>query len=121
MNLFLISSTLFISLFAICASDTSFLILHNNDMHARFEQTSRNSGTCKSKRKEHCVGGFARVAHVLRDARAAAENNVGPKVIYLNAGDTSTGTAWYAVHKWKIAVEFLNILMPDAVVKSKDF
>lgn len=114
---FIIISTLLSSLIAIIfANDVSFLIMHNNDMHARFEQTSRNSGTCKIKRKGECVGGFARVAHVLRDARAAADSGVGPKVIYLNAGDTYTGTAWYAVHKWRIVVDFLNVLMPDAMV-----
>lgn len=113
----LILVTLLFNLFAIIlANDVSFLIMHNNDMHARFEQTSRNSGTCKMKKKDQCVGGFARVAHVIRDARAASDEGVGPKVIFLNAGDTYTGTAWYAVHKWRIVVDFLNMLMPDAMV-----
>jgi len=42
-----------------------FIILHNNDMHARFEQTNRNSGVCTQKDsiRDKCYGGFARVAH----------------------------------------------------------
>lgn len=42
------------------------LILHNNDMHARFEQTSQLSGTCTTADREagKCYGGFPRVAHV---------------------------------------------------------
>lgn len=42
------------------------LILHNNDMHARFEQTSQLSGTCTPADREagKCYGGFPRVAHV---------------------------------------------------------
>lgn len=96
--------------------DVDFLILHNNDMHARFEQTSRSSGTCKSVDTD-CVGGFARVAHVVREAREAFENGKGPKAFFLNAGDTYTGTAWFGVHKWKIVVDFLNALMPDVMVR----
>lgn len=42
-----------------------FLILHNNDMHARFEQTSKLSSTCSEgdANKGKCYGGFARVAN----------------------------------------------------------
>ncbi|KAF5296487.1 hypothetical protein FQR65_LT01476 [Abscondita terminalis] len=87
------------------------LILHNNDMHSRFEETSRTSGTCKDK--TNCYGGFARVLHVIREARRAAADGTGPPVLYLNAGDTYTGTAWFSVHKWKIAADFLNLLHPD--------
>lgn len=42
------------------------LILHNNDMHARFEQTSQLSGACTVADREagKCYGGFPRVAYV---------------------------------------------------------
>lgn len=96
--------------------ELEFLILHNNDMHARFEQTSRSSGTCK-KTDTNCVGGFGRVAHVVREARNASENGTGPKAFFLNAGDTYTGTAWYGVHKWRIVADFLNALQPDVMVR----
>lgn len=44
---------------------TEFIILHNNDMHARFEQTSANSEKCSEElsKANQCYGGFARVAH----------------------------------------------------------
>lgn len=44
---------------------TEFIILHNNDMHARFEQTSVNSGICSPEdaHTNKCYGGFARVAY----------------------------------------------------------
>lgn len=44
---------------------TEFLILHNNDMHARFEQTNVNSESCtpEDAKSNKCFGGFARVAH----------------------------------------------------------
>ncbi|CAF4929911.1 unnamed protein product [Pieris macdunnoughi] len=93
------------------------LILHNNDMHARFEQTSQLSGACTTADRDagKCYGGFPRVAHVVKEARKAAESGEGPPVLYLNAGDTYTGTAWFTIYKWKIAAEFLNALQPDAV------
>lgn len=41
-------------------------ILHNNDMHARFEQVNQKTGICQQKNAEanKCYGGFARVATV---------------------------------------------------------
>lgn len=44
---------------------TEFIILHNNDMHARFEQTSVDSGKCTVDlaNTNKCYGGFARVAY----------------------------------------------------------
>lgn len=94
-------------------AEFNLLLMHNNDMHARFEETSQTSGKCKNK--SYCFGGFARVAHVVREARNAAKDGTGPSVLYLNAGDTYTGTPWFSVHKWKIAVDFLNTLAPDAM------
>ncbi|XP_050665740.1 protein 5NUC-like isoform X2 [Leptidea sinapis] len=100
-------------------SDGTFelLIIHNNDMHARFEQTSQLSGACTTADRDagKCYGGFPRVATVVKEARKAAASGQGPPVLYLNAGDTYTGTAWFTIYKWKIAAEFLNALEPDAV------
>jgi len=83
-------------------------------MHGRFEETSKYSGKCKPEHRGNCYGGFARTAHVIREARKAAKEGKGPNVLYLNAGDTYTGTPWFSVHKWKIVVDFLNLLHPDA-------
>lgn len=65
-------------------------ILHNNDMHARFEQTNAFSSRCKEEDQENnkCYGGFARVAHLVRKYRNEADNGEIPPVLYLNAGDT---------------------------------
>ncbi|XP_026841210.1 protein 5NUC [Drosophila persimilis] len=95
---------------------TEIIILHNNDMHARFEQTNVNSGTCSQEdaNTDQCYGGFARVAYEVRKYRKEAENG-GPAVLYLNAGDTYTGTAWFTIFKDEIASAFLNKLKPDAI------
>ncbi|XP_030380125.1 protein 5NUC-like [Scaptodrosophila lebanonensis] len=95
---------------------TEFIILHNNDMHARFEQTNVNSGPCSTEEAntDKCYGGFARVAYEVRKYRAEAQNG-GTPVFYLNAGDTYTGTPWFTVFKDNITTAFLNKLMPDAI------
>lgn len=92
-------------------ADLQLTILHNNDMHGRFEETSRNSGTCRNA-SSGCIGGFARTAHEIRRFRQAKK-----EVLYLNAGDTYVGTAWFSVHKWRICSQFLNLLKPDAMVR----
>ncbi|XP_023172544.2 protein 5NUC-like [Drosophila hydei] len=95
---------------------TEFIILHNNDMHSRFEQTNVNSESCPPEdvKNNKCYGGFARVAHEVRKHRAEAKNG-GTPVFYLNAGDTYAGTAWFTIFKHKIASDFLNKLKPDAM------
>lgn len=87
-------------------------------MHARFEQTNKASGRCKDDDalNNHCYGGFARVAHVVRKYKKQAEDGEIPPVLYLNAGDTYTGTPWFTVFKDNITAAFLNVLKPDAMV-----
>ncbi|XP_046753218.1 protein 5NUC-like [Diprion similis] len=87
-------------------------ILHTNDKHSRFEETSSSSGTCSDSdaAKNKCYGGFARLATVIRNARAG-----NTSVLYLDAGDTYQGSVWFVVHRWKIVSKFMNILKPDAM------
>ncbi|KAJ8923034.1 hypothetical protein NQ315_001582 [Exocentrus adspersus] len=100
----------------VARADFDLLLLHNNDMHGRFEETERNSGTCKEQhRNVSCVGGFARTAHEIRRYRRLAVDGQGPEVLFLNAGDIYVGTVWYSLFTWNISAEFLNILEPDAL------
>lgn len=43
-----------------------FLLLHNNDMHGRFDETDEYTNQCEKQDKilNKCYGGFARVANV---------------------------------------------------------
>lgn len=61
---------LFLSSGANCGSISrnaplDLIILHNNDMHARFEQTSASSNACSKEdiTNNRCYGGFARVGY----------------------------------------------------------
>lgn len=42
--------------------------------------------------------------------------NGSTPVLYLNAGDTYTGTPWFSVYKDRIVSDFMNLLRPDAIV-----
>lgn len=111
----LISSSIFLLSFTSVLCDFEMVILHTNDMHARFEETEKNSGTCKLKNKnKKCVGGFARVAHEIRHYRKFHKEQ--QEVLFFNAGDTFTGTVWFSAYKSKICTEFMNILEPDVIV-----
>lgn len=98
------------------------IILHNNDMHARFEQTNSNGNKCTKAESDgnKCFGGFARVAHEVREFRKQADAG-GVPVLYLNAGDTYTGTPWFQLFKENILSAFLNKLKPDAIVSCITF
>lgn len=107
--------TLIISLFHLLVPNScqlDLLILHDNDQHARFEETDRFSGPCRPG--QTCFGGFARIAHVVREARKN-ESESGPAVLYLNAGDTYQGTPYYTLYKWNVTYRLMNALKPDAM------
>lgn len=52
----------------------------------------------------------------VRKYRKAAEDGTGLPVLYLNAGDTYTGTPWFSLFKENITSDFMNVLQPDAIV-----
>lgn len=97
------------------------VILHNNDIHGRFDETGVNSDKCQKVDAENnqCFGGLARVAHVVRDFRRRSASGELPPVLFLNAGDTYTGTPWFSAYKDKIVSDFLNLLKPDVIVSWK--
>jgi 5'-nucleotidase len=86
-------------------------LIHINDFHARFEQTSPSSGVCVEGQEEACVGGIARIATVVKSLV-----NERPNPIFLNAGDNFQGTLWYTKFKWNVTAEFMNMLPHDALV-----
>ncbi|XP_054856548.1 5'-nucleotidase [Eublepharis macularius] len=82
-------------------------ILHTNDVHARVEQTSRDSGKCIG---QDCYGGVARRATMVKRIRASQ-----PHVLLLDAGDQYQGTVWFSYFKGWEVVRFMNLLRYDAM------
>uniref|UniRef100_A0A8C7DVT3 5'-nucleotidase n=1 Tax=Naja naja TaxID=35670 RepID=A0A8C7DVT3_NAJNA len=89
------------------AGSFKLTILHTNDVHARLEQTSRDSGKCSG---EDCYGGVARRATKIRQIRASHRN-----VLLLDAGDQYQGTIWFNYFKGREVVQFMNSLRYDAM------
>jgi 5'-nucleotidase len=98
------------------------LIVHTNDMHSRFNQTSKASGLCSEQEAamNQCYGGFARVSEAVKLARARSKM-ARTQSLFLIAGDIYQGTLLYSIYKWKIVATLTNMLRPDAMVRLVHF
>ena len=97
--------------------DSEILILHTNDMHARFDETDEKSNLIvdDSHANRTTFGGFARLKTAVDEARATATRANIPS-LFLNAGDTFQGTAFYTLLKDQVVAELLPLLGVDAMV-----
>lgn len=88
-------------------------------MHSRFEQTGKLGDKCSktAASRNECFGGFPRVATKVKEFRQKAKKGEIPSVLYLNAGDTYSGTPWFSTYKDEISADFMNLLRPDAMVR----
>jgi len=94
-------------------------LIHINDFHAHFEQTSVYTSRCRTAQdhEEECYGGVARVHQRQMEIREE-----DPEALFLNAGDFYQGTAWYTKLKYGPMVEFGNLLNYTAMgVGNHDF
>lgn len=96
----------------------SFILLHNNDLHGRFDETTIKTNECRPEEAlaNKCYGGFARISTLVKRYRNEYHNGNGKPVLFLNGGDTYVGTTWFHVFKDKISSEFMNLLKPDVAV-----
>ncbi|XP_049693559.2 apyrase isoform X2 [Helicoverpa armigera] len=99
-----------LALSVLSASGYELNILHYNDFHARFVETSP-IGTVCNPTVAPCIGGFARLATLVRE-RLREE----PESLLLNAGDSFQGTIWYNILRWNVTQDFMNLLPHDAHV-----
>ncbi|CAK1590241.1 unnamed protein product [Parnassius mnemosyne] len=82
-------------------------IIHYNDFHDRFEETTVLYPVCDSNDND-CLGGFARLYYEIH-ALLKEKNNT----LLLNAGDVFQGTYWYTLMKWNVTQKFINLLPHD--------
>lgn len=92
------------------SSGWDLVLLHTNDVHARVEETSVNSGKCGGSGS--CFGGVARRATAIQRVRSSE-----PHVLLLDAGDQFQGTVWFNVFKGAEAARFMNRLRYDVMVR----
>ncbi|XP_054262337.1 protein 5NUC-like [Macrosteles quadrilineatus] len=104
----LLSATL-----AMVNCEFKLLLLHTNDMHARFEETNAHSGLCY-KGRGRCYGGFARLKTAVNQYKQQAKKE-SYNTIFLNAGDTYQGTVFFTLFKAGIVSELTNMLGIDVM------
>ncbi|XP_047537492.1 apyrase-like isoform X1 [Vanessa atalanta] len=85
-------------------------IVHYNDFHARFVETSISGNVCNPSVLP-CIGGFARLTTLIREALREE-----PDSLVLNAGDSFQGTIWYNLLRWNVTQDFMNMVHHDAHV-----
>ncbi|KAG7331701.1 hypothetical protein KOW79_005670 [Hemibagrus wyckioides] len=91
----------------LAAADWELTILHTNDVHARVEETNKDSGKCT---KGDCYAGVARRFTKIQEIRSSEKN-----VLLLDAGDQFQGTVWFNYYKGDEASYFMNKLGYDAM------
>ncbi|KAF4092161.1 hypothetical protein AMELA_G00017720 [Ameiurus melas] len=89
------------------AADWELTLLHTNDVHARVEETNKDSGKCT---KGGCFAGVARRYTKIKEIRRSVQN-----VLLLDAGDQFQGTVWFNYYKGSEAAHFMNKLGYDAM------
>ncbi|EDS29995.1 salivary apyrase [Culex quinquefasciatus] len=89
-------------------------LIHNNDFHARYEETNLKSKACSAsdKQQNKCIAGIARLQTVIQDLR---KQYASKNALYLNIGDNYQGTLWYNLLRWKVTAHFVKLLKPDAM------
>ncbi|XP_028167770.1 apyrase-like [Ostrinia furnacalis] len=83
-------------------------IVHFNDFHDRFEETTVQFPVCKTN-DDACIGGFARLYFEIKKLLSEKQNP-----LLLNAGDVFQGTYWYTLLKWDVEQKFMNLMPVDA-------
>ncbi|XP_050679295.1 apyrase isoform X2 [Leptidea sinapis] len=102
--------TVFVAIGLVCGDLYELNIIHYNDFHARFVETSPSGGVCNPT-VAPCIGGFARLVTLIRES---VEKE--PHSLVLNGGDTFQGTIWYNLLRWNVTQEFMNMIHHDAHV-----
>ncbi|XP_043075178.1 5'-nucleotidase [Puntigrus tetrazona] len=90
-----------------CRTEFELTLLHTNDVHARVEETNKDSAKCT---KQPCFAGVARRFTKIKEVRSKEKN-----VLLLDAGDQFQGTVWFNFYKGAEAAHFMNKLGYDAM------
>ena len=95
------------------AQETLFTIVHTNDMHSHLQgMPAETDYTPLSAGDDATVGGWARIATVIRNAKA----DRGNPVLVLDAGDFLMGTLFHMVSREKaVELRLMKAMGYDAV------
>jgi len=109
---------LFLLLQSTVATHYRLLVLHTNDMHSRFDQIDANGAECVAA-EQPCYGGFARLKAAVDQKRRLADTGTVDGSLFLNAGDTFQGSAFYTLLKWRAVERMIRTLGIDVMVSPR--
>lgn len=92
------------------ASAFDLTVLHTNDVHARYEETNKYSGSCTG---DKCYGGIVRLKTKINEFRATV-----PNTILLDGGDWYQGTIYFNHFGGALTGVITNFLGYDAMVRT---
>lgn len=97
--------------------DFELLLLHTNDMHARFEPTDVDSRplTVSTNSTKLQYGGFARIKSAVNEAKARAASEGVPS-LFLDCGDSFLGSPLYTVYRYKMVADIIKLMDIQAMV-----
>lgn len=103
-------------LLATPAAGLELTILHVNDVHSRLlPMDERGVGcTAEADAERACIGGYARLATLIAERRAAAEA-AGRHVLVLDAGDQFQGSLFYTRYRGQAEAEMMRLVGFDAM------
>ncbi|KAL4105256.1 hypothetical protein QTP88_020513 [Uroleucon formosanum] len=104
----------FLLLQSTVATHFRLLVLHTNDMHSRFDQIDGTGAECVVA-GQPCYGGFARLKAAVDRERRSADAGTADGTLFLNAGDTFQGTAFYSLLKWQAVERMVRTLGIDVM------
>lgn len=105
---------LFGSLALISAQEFPLAIIHVNDFHAKYEETDMATNMCKPGKQ--CIGGYARMVSKVKELLAKHSDK---NTLYLNAGDSFSGSLWYSMFRHDVTSQLLNAFPADCMVTSR--
>ncbi|KFB46765.1 hypothetical protein ZHAS_00014767 [Anopheles sinensis] len=89
-------------------------LIHTNDLHARFDETSTTSGVCKASDQAAglCIAGIARVYGTIKKLQS---DYASLNPVYLNAGDNFQGSLWYTLLRGTVTADLIKALPPKVM------
>ncbi|XP_002741916.1 snake venom 5'-nucleotidase-like [Saccoglossus kowalevskii] len=93
-------------------SALDLVIIHTNDIHARFDESDKRAGDCSEDEHQagKCFGGVARIVTKINELKEQHDN-----VLVLDAGDQFQGTLWFYHYRGAAAAHFMQTIGYDAM------
>lgn len=98
----------------LAAAGARLIVLHSNDVHARFDPAAADGAECAEAEAAGCMGGAARRMAAIGAERKTARA-AGVPLVLLDAGDRFQGSLFFTHYKGQLTARLMNALGYDAM------